>query len=120
MKKLIRFSMNAIGTVAALATTASVAFAATAIPPIEPATGTDVVVIIQRIITWLFTLAGALAVAYLIYAGIQYITGGAKGAEAAKGSIINAIIGIAVIVLAYVIVGAVVAAVNGSSSSAGF
>ncbi len=62
---------------------------------------------ITTVIGWMLALAGALAVAYLIWGGIQYITGGAKGAEAAKGTIINAIIGIVIIVLAYVIVTAV-------------
>jgi hypothetical protein len=83
-----------------------------ALPTIEPGTTTGdastIISAIDALVTWLFALAGALAVAYLVYAGIQYITGGAKGAEAAKGAIINAIIGIAVIVLSYVIINAVV------------
>ncbi|MFA5010115.1 MAG: TrbC/VirB2 family protein [Patescibacteria group bacterium] len=78
------------------------------IEPLPSGDETTIITAIRTIIDWLFILAGALAVAYLVYAGIQYITGGAKGAEAAKTSIINAIIGIAVIVLSYVIVGAVV------------
>jgi len=79
--------------------------------PIEPILEGDedtIIVAIERVVNWMFALAGALAVAYLIWGGIQYITGGTKGAEAAKGTIINAIIGIVVIVLAYVIVQAVV------------
>jgi len=87
------------------------AHAADDLPVITPITDGDadtIITAIQNVVTWLFALAGALAVAYLIWGGIQYITGGAKGAEAAKGTIINAIIGIVVIVLAYVIVQAVV------------
>ena len=60
-----------------------------------------------NIVDWLLALAGALAIAYLIWGGIQYITGGAKGAESAKGAIINAVIGIAIITLALVIVNVV-------------
>lgn len=62
---------------------------------------------ITTVIGWMLALAGALAVAYLIYGGIQYITGGAGGAENAKKTIINAVVGIVIIVLSYVIVSAV-------------
>lgn len=107
MKKFAKFSANALGTAVALATTASAAFADTA-PVIEPAGGTDILQIITTITNWLFGLAGALAVVFLVYAGIQYIVGGAEGSKTAKTMIINVVIGIAVIVLSYVIVKAVI------------
>ncbi len=108
------------GTTSALALSAVltpiVVMAAAALPTITPSTSSspDVGPILQKIATFMLGLAGGLAVIYLIWAGIQYITGGAKGAAAAKDSIVNAIIGIVVIVLAYVIVRVVVVAVGGS------
>ena len=112
MKKFVQTAGTAFGTVATLFATTTASFAQ-AVPDIQPAGGTDIIAIITTITQWLFGLAGALAVVYLVYAGIQYITGGPKGAEAAKTSIINAIIGIAVIVLSYVIVNAVVGIFGG-------
>jgi hypothetical protein len=51
-------------------------------------------------------IGGALAVIYLIWAGIQYIQAGgdASKAKAARTSIINAIIGVVVILSAYTII----------------
>ena len=53
--------------------------------------------------TALLLIGGTLAVLYLMWAGLQYITsaGSAEKAKTARGAIINAIIGIAVIVAAY-------------------
>lgn len=60
--------------------------------------------IIQSVINALLMIAGGLAVAFLIYAGIMYIIGGAKGDADAKKSIINALTGVVIIVLSYVLV----------------
>lgn len=61
---------------------------------------------ISAILTWVLVVAGSIAVFYLIYGGILYITAGGDGEKATKGrtAVINAIIGIAVILLALVIV----------------
>jgi len=58
------------------------------------------------VITILLFIAGFVAVAYLVYNGIQYITsaGNADKVKAARAGIINAVIGIAVIAAAYFIV----------------
>lgn len=55
------------------------------------------------IINTITLIAGILAVIYLIWMGIQYITAGgdAEKAGVAKQGIINAVIGIIIIVLAY-------------------
>lgn len=99
----------------ALATSAALwvqpALAQTGAPTIDPPTGGDINMIIaaiQNVINWMLMIAGILAVAYLVWAGIQYITGGTKGAEAAKTQIINAVTGIIIIVLSYVIVNTVI------------
>lgn len=113
MKKLLLHTSAVAATW--LSTLARPAFAQT-LPALEPATGTGnettIIGIIQSVVDWLFILAGALAVAYLVWGGIQYITGGAEGSKAAKGTIINAIIGVVIIVLSYVIVNAVVSLLN--------
>lgn len=54
-------------------------------------------------------IAGVIAVIYLIYSGILYLTAAGNPESAKKGQqgVVNAIIGIIIIVLAYVIVNAV-------------
>ena len=58
------------------------------------------------IVQFMLLLGGVLAVIYIIYMGIQYISsaGNADKAKLARGGIINAIIGIVVIMTAYFIV----------------
>lgn len=69
--------------------------------------------IIENIGTWILTIAGGIAILFLIYGGVVYITGGEKGAESGKKIIVNAIIGIIIIALAAVIVNAVMGAITG-------
>lgn len=59
-----------------------------------------------QVISYISLLAGVLAVIYLIWNGIQYITssGNADKAKNARQGIINAVIGIIVIVAAYYII----------------
>ena len=66
--------------------------------------------VITKVISLILMVAGALAVIYLIYSGILYITAAGNPDAAKKGQqgIINAIIGIIIIVLAFVIASAVV------------
>lgn len=61
---------------------------------------------ISLILGWAITLAAVLAVVYLIYGGIMYITAGGDAEKATKGrtAVVNAIIGIIIIVFSYVIV----------------
>ncbi len=60
----------------------------------------------KQLIDILLIIAGILAVVYLIWAGYQYITsaGSPDKAKAARAGIINAIIGIVIIVSAYFII----------------
>lgn len=62
--------------------------------------------VITRIVTWLMVLAGFVAVIYLIYGGLLYITAGgdAEKAKSGRAALINAIIGIVIIALALLIV----------------
>ncbi len=58
---------------------------------------------VNTILTGIYVIAGALAVLYLIYAGIQYITAGGDSAKAtsARTGIVNTVVGIIVIMLAF-------------------
>lgn len=59
-----------------------------------------------RIINVLLAIAGLVAVIFLVIGGFRYITAGGneETAEGAKKTILNAIIGIVVIILSFVIV----------------
>jgi len=53
-----------------------------------------------------FGIAGIIAVAYLVFAGISYVTAGADTEKAGKArqAIVHAVIGLIIIALAYVLV----------------
>jgi len=74
----------------------------------------EAMALIVRLINWALYLAGGLAVIYIVYAGIMYITAGEDQAkaDAAKSTITYAIIGIVVIALSFVIINWTIAAVN--------
>lgn len=80
----------------------------TSIPTVTPASSSigSVGDLFGVIATWVIYIAGALAFIYLIYSGILYITAAGNPDQAKKGQqgIINAVIGIIIITLAYVIV----------------
>jgi len=73
--------------------------------------------IIATVLTWILVLAGAIAVIYLIYGGLLYITAGGDAEKATKGrtALINAIIGIIIIALAIVIVQWVTGIIQGQT-----
>lgn len=75
---------------------------------------TDIGKLINSILTYVIYLAGIIAVIYLVYSGILYMTAAGNPDAAKKGQqgIVNAIIGIVVVILAYVIVKAVGGTVN--------
>lgn len=65
--------------------------------------------LVSTVVLWVVYIAGVLAFFYLVYSGILYITAAGNPDQAKKGQqgILNAIIGIIIISLAYVIVRAV-------------
>jgi len=69
---------------------------------------------VAKIIDVAFTLAGVVAVIFLVVAGFRYITSGgnAEAVEGAKTGISNAIIGIIVILLAWLIINFVLKQLN--------
>jgi hypothetical protein len=75
--------------------------------PLRPLNGNfDLISLATVILNFVILIAGILAIFYLIWAGIQYITASTdeEKAKKARAGIYNAVIGIVVIVLSYVIV----------------
>jgi len=90
----------------------------------DPSTGlrcteTSVPQIFKTVINWALGIAFGVAVIFLIIGGFRYITAGGneESAEKGKSSVINALIGIVIIVLSYVIVNVVANLVQGNGST---
>jgi hypothetical protein len=79
----------------------------TAVSPIDPTGDLSIGAVLTTIITWVLGFSAAVAVLFLIIGGLQYITasGNDKRAEAAKQTLMYAVIGLVVILLSFVIVG---------------
>ncbi len=75
------------------------------ITPFSP--GTGLLGVVGTAITLAFGVAGLVAVIYLIMGGFSYVTAGGdpEAVEAAKTTIVNAIIGLVIIFVSYLIVG---------------
>lgn len=82
-------------------------------------TETSVPQIFKTVINWALGIAFGVAVIFLIIGGFRYITsaGNEEAAEKGKSSVINALIGIVIIVLSYVIVNVVSNLVQGSGTT---
>ncbi len=82
--------------------------------------GQDVNSLIKTVIQWMLGIAFGIAVLFLIIGGFWYITSGGneETAEKGKNTVVNALIGIVIIVLAFVIV-SVVANLVGSAGTGG-
>lgn len=80
--------------------------------PCDPSSGLNCRVggnvndLIRVVINWMLGIAFGVAVLFLIIGGFWYITsaGNEETAEKGKGTVINAIIGIVIIILSYVII----------------
>lgn len=68
---------------------------------------------VPTILNWVYAVAGIVAVGYLVISGIQYIysTGDAGKAAKAKNSILFAVIGLVIVLLAAAITNFVVGAI---------
>ncbi len=74
----------------------------------------DVPELIEGIIKLMLFIGGAVAVLFVIIGGYQYMTSGGNSEQAEKGktTVVNAIIGIVLIVLAWVIINVVVGTIS--------
>ena len=80
----------------------------------DPSTGmrcneTSLNGLIRTVINWMLSIAFGIAVLFLVIGGFWYITsaGNEETAEKGKNTAINAIIGIVIIILSYVIINVV-------------
>ena len=87
---------------------AQAAISETNLPKLAPITNTATSLsnIVVKLINGLLIIAGILAAIYLIYGGVLYITAGGEAEKATKGrtAVINAVIGIVIILIAIIIV----------------
>ncbi|MBU1092282.1 pilin [Patescibacteria group bacterium] len=66
-----------------------------------------IIAVAENILDIILPIVGALIVILIIWVGIKYITGGVKAEESAKKALVAIFIGVAIILLAYVIVNTV-------------
>lgn len=90
-------------------------FGGSSITPITPIGKADLFDIINTISIVVLAFLGVLAVAYLVYGGVLYLTAGGEAEKASKGrtAITNAIIGVVVVLLSIVIYNFVLSNVSG-------
>lgn len=90
------------------------------IPTLTPLTSGSFKDLVVTLLNWVLILAAALAVVYLVYGGILYITAGGDAEKATKGrtAVVNAIIGIVIILLAFLLVAWVNNIIQGGQGTA--
>jgi hypothetical protein len=79
----------------------------TGVTPVPSSAGNITIAqLLTKVITWVLTFAAAVAVLFLIFGGLQYVTsaGNDKRVAAAKNTILYAVVGLIVIALSFVIV----------------
>ena len=83
-------------------------------PGLAGSTTADPAVLTTSIILYLLTIAGILAVLFIVIGGFQYILSGANEelAERGKKTLKNAVIGLVIIILSYVIVNVIAKALG--------
>lgn len=87
-------------------------------PPSAEGTGaseeTEATELIRSVTLWVLGITGAVAVLFIIYGGFRYITasGNQTNMQAAKDILIKAIIGLVIVLVAYVIIQAVLSALT--------
>jgi hypothetical protein len=81
----------------------------------NPTNGCTVVAILTHVISIFLSLTGLIAVLFIMIGGYQYLTSGANEelAKTGKKTLTNAIIGLGIVILSYVIVTIVVNAAFG-------
>ena len=60
--------------------------------------------LIFRLLEWAIIIAGVVAVIYIIVGGYQYMTGGEDGVKTGRGTVTAAIVGLVIVLIAYILV----------------
>lgn len=114
---------KATGVVFGVLSTAATALAQSGIQEVEGVPLIDgsigIRALVGRVVNIVLWAAGVVAVLYLIWGGLTYITAGGESEKASKGrvAITNAIIGIVIIAAALVIYNSVIGAINSSTGT---
>lgn len=84
--------------------------------PILGGSDTDLMSTVGTIVNTILIIVGVLAVFYLVWGGVMYVTSGGDSEKAAKGrtAITNAIIGIVIIMVSLLLYNYVIKGVRGS------
>ncbi|MGE5041628.1 MAG: hypothetical protein ACM3IJ_01860 [Candidatus Levyibacteriota bacterium] len=91
-------------------------------PPSTVGVNTDINSLIAFIINAIIVLGIILSLIFLLYGGVRWIMSGGDKAkvDSARGTIVAAIVGLIIVVLAYVIINAVLMILTGKSLNQGF
>lgn len=106
IKKLQKLALSSVGTMGALATSSSIALAASDIQIVTPGGFfTDMGKLISALLNFVIIIAVLLVFVYLLWGGIEWIMSGSdKGkAESARTKITSAIIGLIVLAASWAI-----------------
>ena len=120
MKKLIATALITAGLLVPATAFAQSINPCDAIPKPSYCIGTAIGPIVGQLVGFIFVVAVILALGFLVYGGIRWITSGGDktGVETARNTIIAAIIGLIVVFLAYVILNLVLQFLTGGDISA--
>jgi hypothetical protein len=123
MNKKVSSALVTILTFAPLSASANTAGSGWAMPTISGGNKmgpTDLTTAILGVINWILGFSALIAILFIIWGGIQYLTAGGNEDQASKGrkTITNAILGLVIAGLAYAVVNAVVTGLLVSSTPA--
>lgn len=114
---------NALFTAGVLAVVpAQSALATVWVPPVNNSGSPDnLEVVVQNVTNWILGFIGMVAVLFIIWGGVQYLTSGGNQTqmEDAKTTIKNAVLGLVIAGIAYAIVTAVIGPILGGSGAGG-
>jgi len=113
--KILAITFGSLFALAARATSDAIKNPATDFFVTIPGNGDFKSILLFAIQKILLPLVGLVSVAFIIIGGFQYITSGGneEQAEAGKKTLTNAIIGLVVVILSYIIVVVIINALNG-------
>jgi len=108
-------AFGSVFTTKALAQTDSVDVKSIKGVPVLDGNSTDLMTVVNSVVNIVLVVIGILAVFYMVYGGVMYVTSGGDAEKASKGrtAITNAIIGVVIIMIALLLYNYVVKGVQG-------